>query len=115
MWLFCALLAGVFYTIQGLLTRNLLRGQKDSWAFSFYFSLIGALVSLPFMLYDPVLPSSWQPWLLAPIVGLFIVGQNLINFKAYNYVEASLLGAISKFRLVWVFVFSIILTQTSFS
>lgn len=115
MWLVFALLAGGLYTAQGLLTRHVLRGQKDAWAFSFYFSLIGAIVSLPFMLTSPKIPTTPFPWILAIIVGLLIVGQNLLNFKSSNYIEASLSGAITKFRLVWVFILSVIILHSAFS
>jgi len=115
MWLVFALLAGALYTGQGLVTRHILRGQKDAWAFSFYFSLIGAIVSAPFMLVAPKVPTDWAPWVLTLLVGLLIVGQNLLNFKSANYLEASLSGAITKFRLVWVFVLSVLILQSGFS
>ncbi len=115
MWLIFALLAGALYTGQGLLARHVLRGQKDAWAFSFYFSLVGAIVSLPFMLAAPKVPLSWQPWALALVVGLLVVGQNLLSFKSANYIEASLSGAITKFRLVWVFVLSVLILHSGFS
>ncbi|MCX6816821.1 MAG: hypothetical protein NTZ93_03080 [Candidatus Beckwithbacteria bacterium] len=47
MWLIWALISGLFYTGDNLITRYILKGNKDAWAFSFYFSFIGALVSLP--------------------------------------------------------------------
>lgn len=115
MWLLFALLAGALYTGQGLITRHVLRGQKDAWAFSFYFSLIGAIVSLPFMLASPKFPTAWQPWVVTLFVGLLIVGQNLLNFKSSNYLEASISGAITKFRLVWVFILSVLILHTGFS
>lgn len=115
MWLGYALLAGALYTGQGLVTRHILRKQQDAWAFSFYFSLVGALVSLPFMLASPKIPLTWQPWALALVVGFLIVGQNLLNFKASNFIEASLSGAITKFRLVWVFVLGLLVLHEMFS
>jgi drug/metabolite transporter (DMT)-like permease len=115
MWLFYALLAGGLYTVVGLLTRHVLKGQKDAWAFSFYFSLIGAVVSFPFMLAAPVLPKSIGPWLLALLVGFLIVGYNLLNFKVSNYIEVSLSGAIMKIRLVWIFVLSLLFLGVGFS
>lgn len=115
MWLFFAILAGLLYTIQGLMTRHLLRGQKDAWAFSFYFSLIGALVSAPFLLSGIKVPFTWQPWGLALLVGLLIVGQNFLNFKSTNFIEASINGAITKFRLVWVFILSLVILGEGFS
>lgn len=97
------------------MTRHVLRGQKDAWAFSFYFSLIGAAVSLPFMLAAPQLATTWQPWALMILVGLLIVGQNLLNFKSSNHIEASLSGAITKLRLVWVFLLSLLVLGSDFS
>ncbi len=115
MWLLFALLSGALYTAQSLLTRHVLRDQKDAWAFSFYFSLIGAVVSLPFMLAEPTIPTDPILWLLVLLVGLLILGQNLLLFKSSNYIQASLSGAVTKFRLVWVFVFSVIVGQAVFS
>ncbi|HXS14548.1 MAG TPA: DMT family transporter [Candidatus Saccharimonadales bacterium] len=115
MWLLFACLAGLLYTVQGLMTRHVLRGQKDAWAFSFYFSLIGALVSMPFLLTGVKVPFSWQPWALALLVGLLIVGQNFFNFKSTNFIEASISGAITKFRLVWIFILSLVILGEGFS
>lgn len=115
MWLIYALLAGVFLTGQVLLTRYVLRDGKDAWAFSVYFSLVGAIISLPFMLARPTVPTTWQPWLVAGLVGLLIVGHNWLNFKSAHYLEASLSGAIAKFRLVWVFILGVVALGAPFS
>jgi drug/metabolite transporter (DMT)-like permease len=109
MWLFYAILSGIFFTAEGLLSRHLLKGQKDAWAFSFYFSLIGAVVSFPFMLASPHFPVSWQFWSFVAFVGILIVAHNFFLFKAFNTVEASISGTIFKFRLVWVFMFGILI------
>lgn len=115
MWLLFALLSGVFYTAQGLITRHILRGNKDAWAFSFYFSAIGALVSLPFMLTNVRVATHSTQWTLMIIVGCLIVLQNILNFKSTNTLEASIQGSITKFRLVWVFLFGILLLHEQFS
>lgn len=115
MWLFFALLSGALFAVHGLMARYLLKGDKDAWAFSFFFSLVGGVVSLPFMLADPQLPQTVGPWLLAALVGLVIVAHNLLFFKGSNTVEASLSGAITKVRLVWIFLFSILFLGASFS
>lgn len=115
MWLMYALLSGLLYTASGLITRHVLRGNKDAWAFSFYFSAIGAAVSLPFMLYNVKVATSVNGWGLMLLVGLLIVVQNLLNFKSTNTLEASIQGSITKFRLVWVFIFGILLLHEGFS
>lgn len=115
MWILFALLSGACYTAQGLITRHILRGNKDAWAFSFYFSAIGAIVSLPFMFYNMKVATSLNGWGLMLLVGLLIVVQNLLNFKSTNTLEASIQGSITKFRLVWVFIFGILLLNEEFS
>lgn len=115
MWLIYALVSGAFFTGESLITRHVLRQGKDAWAFSFYFSLIGAIVTFPFFLASPKLPHTLMPWLLAIVVALLLVGNNLLMFKTFNVLEASLSGAILKFKLVWIFIFSIIFLGTPFS
>lgn len=115
MWLGWALISGLLYTGQNLITRYILKGNKDSWAFSFYFSFIGALVSLPFILNHYQVSNHLNQWGLIFLVGLLIVGHNWLNFKSSNYLEASVNGAILKLRLAWVFIFSLIFLKESFS
>ncbi len=115
MWLFFAFLAGVFFTIQGLVTRHVLKGEKDAWAFSFYFSLIGALVTFPFMLVSPTIPTTWEPWVLTILMGVLIVGHNLLHFKSSHHLEASVGGAASQIKLVWVLVLGVVLAHELFT
>lgn len=114
MWFIFSALAGLLYTAEGLLQRHFLRQQKDAWAFSFFYSLVGAIVSFPFMLASPVVPYSVVPWLGALFVGLLIVGNNLLLFKAANHMEASLIGTLFKLKLVWLFGLSILLLGSPF-
>lgn len=114
MWFIFSALAGLLYTGEGLLQRHFLRKQKDAWAFSFFYSLVGTIVSFPFMLASPVVPTSIGPWLGALLVGLLIVGNNLLLFKAANHIEASIIGTLFKLKFVWIFVLSIILLGSAF-
>ncbi len=113
MWFLFAVLSGLFYTGSQLISRHVLKGGKDPWAFSFYFSLIGALVTLPFMLLDLRLPSEGKLYLFMFLAGIFIVVHNYLMFKSQNFLEPSLQGAILKLRLVWVLLLSIILLSES--
>lgn len=115
MWLLFAVLSGGFFTASSLLQRYHLRRQKDVWTFAFYFSLIGTAISLPFMLASPKLPAQPEPWLLTAVIGLLIVGNNLLLFKASGMIEASLVNALMKLRLAWVFLFGILLLHVPFS
>jgi drug/metabolite transporter (DMT)-like permease len=113
-WLILSSLSGLLFTAEGLLQRHFLRQQKDAWAFSFFYSLVGTIVSFPFMLAAPVIPRTVVPWLLAILLGLCIVGNNLLLFKAANHIEASLIGTLFKLRFVWMFALSIALLGTAF-
>lgn len=115
MWFAFAALAGVLYTVEGLLQRFLLRAQKDAWAFSFFYSFVGAVITFPLMLSNPQVPSEVGPWLLALLIGALIVCHNLLIFKATHFIEASLLGALGKLRLVWIFALGIVFLGAAFS
>jgi drug/metabolite transporter (DMT)-like permease len=80
MWLFFAILCGAFYTGESLLQRFHLRKQNDAWTFAFFYSLTGTIICFPFMLAAPKIPTSLHIWLLAALVGLLIVGNNLLLF-----------------------------------
>jgi len=114
MWLLFALLSGLFYTGSNLITRHVLKKDKnDAWAFSFFFSAVGALVSLPFMLFQPKIGTQPQAWLILILIGFLIVSQNLLNFISSRYLVPSVSGSITKFRLVWVMLLSIIILHES--
>lgn len=115
MWFLFAALAGMLYTGEGLLQRFLLRAQKDAWAFSFFYSFVGAVITFPLMLSNPQVPAEIGPWLLAMLIGVLIVFHNLLIFKASNFIEASLLGALGKLRLVLVFAFGVLFLGVAFS
>jgi len=116
MWLLFALLSGLFYTGSNLITRHVLKKESnDAWAFSFFFSAIGALVSLPFMLTNIKVGTTVIPWLIMMGVGLLIVAQNFLYFASAKYVAPSISGSITKFRLVWVMILGIVILHESSS
>jgi drug/metabolite transporter (DMT)-like permease len=115
MWIVLALLSGAFATGENLLARHTLRANRDVWAFSLLYSLVGAVITLPFMFYHLALPQTLGPWLLAAFVALLIVGNNYLLFKATGQLEASLVGSLLKLRLVWVFILGIVLLRDPFS
>ncbi len=115
MWFIFSLLSGLFSTGNNLITRKVLRAKKDAWAFSFYYSAIGALISFPFLINQFKAASSVSMWLFMLIVGILIVIQNFFVLKAANFLEASLQGVLGKFRLVWVFIFGVVILHESFS
>lgn len=115
MWLLFSVLAGALFTAESLLQRFHLRKQKDAWTFALFYCLIGTMVTFPFMLADPKIPTHPTPWILAALVGLLIVGNNLLFFKATGLIEVSLINSLLKLRLVWVFLFGILFLHDPFS
>lgn len=115
MWIFFSVLAGVLFTAESLAQRRFLKGQSDAWAFAFFYSLIGAIVSFPLMLVDPELPQTPREWCLALFIGGLIVGNNVLLFRATSQLEVSFVGTLLKLRLVWVFLLGILVVQDDFS
>ncbi len=67
------------------------------------------------MLVSPTIPASLASWLLILIIGIVIVIHNLLHFKSLNYLEASIGGAVSEIKLVWVFVLGVLLAHELFT
>lgn len=115
MWLFYSLLAGAFYTVSGLSTRYLLKNNKDAWSFSFWFSAIGALVSLPLFLRFFSVATNIKSWIVLLLVGLLIVLQNFLNFTSSRFLEASINSVVTKVRLVWILIIGVVFLGESFT
>lgn len=115
MWLFFSVLSGAFYTAESLLQRFHLRRQKDVWTFAFFYCLVGTVVSLPFMLASPKIPTHIGIWALSAVAGLLIVANNMLFFKATGLIEVSVINSLLKLRLIWVFLFGILLLHDHFS
>ncbi|HEX9804287.1 MAG TPA: DMT family transporter [Candidatus Dojkabacteria bacterium] len=112
MWILFSVLAGTCFSLSSLVSRYVLRAQKDSWAFSFFYSVIGALVVLPLFIFKAKVSDEFGDWLILILVSFLIVFHNYLLFKATNFLEASVTGSVLKFRLVFVFVFAVILSNT---
>jgi drug/metabolite transporter (DMT)-like permease len=115
MWLLFAVLSGVFNTAENLFQRFFLKKEKDAWAFAFFYSLVGTLVSFPFMLSSPHVPHQPSAWLLAALLGVLIVWNNILLFISSGMIEMSIIGSLLKLRLVWVFLLGIVLLHDPFS
>ena len=107
MWFTYAILASLFFVGSETIQRYLLKGNKDFWAYSFWFSAFGALINLPFMLSDFEAPSEISFWLLVAWLGPLITLHNFLNFSSVKYLSPSFKSAISKFRLIWTFIFGV--------
>jgi len=115
MWLFYVLISSVLFACSSIASRYLLKGAKDSWAYSFWFSGISALLSLPFMLYSPHFSRELKLWGLVVLASALIVVHNFFSFRAFSYVSSSIAGAITKFRLIWILVFGILFLNETLS
>lgn len=115
MWIFFSALAGALFTAESLAQRKFLKGQSDAWAFAFFYSCIGAIISFPAMLGSPQLPHSWRDWCLVLFIGGLIIGNNVLLFSATARLEVSFVGTLLKLRLVWVFLLGIVFVGDHFS
>lgn len=103
MWLLFAITSGFFFAALNLVERHLLKDKdSDPFAFSFFFSFTSTLFLLPVVLYQPQFSTELKPWLLVVALSLLIAVGNLLSFTSIKYVSASIVGTISKFKIVWV-------------
>lgn len=113
MWVYYAIGAGILFTFSTLLNRRILKAGNDPWILSFYFSAIGAVITLPFMIGHLHMPSIWSLWLVMLLTAGLIVFHNFLNYTALKYISASVHGTFYKLRLVWAFLIGVFLTNES--
>ncbi len=114
-WFYWALLSGFVYTILGLLTRHILKKNRDAWSFSFFFSFWSALVCLPIAIINWQASSRWQSWLVLILVSGLIVLHNFFSFESAKFLPASIGGTLTKFRLIWILVLGVGILHESLS
>jgi drug/metabolite transporter (DMT)-like permease len=114
-WFSWALLSGFFYTILGLLSRYVLKNNQDSWSFSFFFSLLGAVVCLPVAIFNWQSTQEWLPWIMMFLISGLIVLHNYLNFQSTRFLPASMNGTLTKFRLIWTLALGIFILHEGFS
>jgi drug/metabolite transporter (DMT)-like permease len=115
MWLLYAICSGLFYSFGGIIARYLLKGKKDAWAYSFWFSFVGAIIVFPFVIINYEGPKTFWIWLLGITICLVIILHNYMVNKATNFIEPSLQGSITKFRLLWILILGVLLLNESFT
>ncbi len=114
-WFIYALLSALFYTIAGILTRKLLKGNKDAWAYSFWFSFIGAIIVSPFLLSEKNFTNNPTAWTMIILMISFVVLHNYLKNKAVNFISPSIQGAVGRLRMVWIFFLDVLVLGESFS
>lgn len=115
MSLLLALLSGTFYTTSALIQRHLLKNKtQDSWAYSFWFSLVGVVASLPFLMSDIRIKFEPKLFVLLIFAGLLVTIHNYLNISSYKFISPSLQGALNKTRLLWVFLLAIVFWKSDF-
>jgi drug/metabolite transporter (DMT)-like permease len=107
--------AGLFFVITNIAGRAVLKHAKDYWSYSFYFSLIGSIVILPFIFVDLKIPTTIVPWLILIFVCGIITLHNFFSFGAQSYISPSIQGSLNKFRLLWIFLLSLIFLSAEFT
>ncbi len=125
--LILALIAGALYTGSNLVARKVLKDGSDAWSYSFIFSSIGLIVTLPLLLVEYLAAAfnnterlsesaGHEPSLLILVViamGLIVVAHNAALFSANNYISPSVNGSIYKLRLIWLALIGTVFFQES--
>lgn len=115
MWSIFAAVAGALYTGSTLLNRRSLNKGNDPWVLSFYFSAVGAVVSLPFIFVELKITNTLLPWALLLVTAGLVVFHNFLNFTALKHLSASIHGTFYKSRLVWSFLLGLAFMQESWA
>lgn len=108
MWVIYALVAGIASAIGSLFAKRAAADISDSWLRSFYFSLFGTIIVLPFFIWEFSLPQTLLEAALILVAGVVIVASNYCSFRSYNYLSTSTISVIFKLKFVWILLFGIL-------
>jgi transporter family protein len=93
--------------IEKILRRSVLI-KEDSLCYTFLFGLFAAIILLPLFFFKFQQPSNNYAWFLVILSGILWTIYSLLLFKAYSYLEASVAAPISRLKLFFVLILSVI-------
>ncbi len=89
--------------------------KEDTVCYGFLFGFFAFIGLLPLFIFKFQLPSNSYAWFLVGISGLLWTLYSLLTFKAYTYLEASIASSISRIKLFFVLIMSVIFLGESFT
>ncbi|NYZ80107.1 DMT family transporter [Candidatus Micrarchaeota archaeon] len=107
LWFFLSLLSALSKSGERFAHRNVMM-KGDSFAYSFVYSMIGALLFLPLALYDFHVPVSFEAWLLVIFGTVMFTLLTIISFESYKHSELSVREPITSIRLIIVFLMAVV-------
>lgn len=116
MWFLFAIISGFFFSSLNILERYLLKDtDSDPIAFTFFFSLTCSILCFPIIFLDLKFSNDPKSWLILFTVCGLLSANNILNSMAVKYSNATIVGTIGKFRIVWVFLIGLILAYETWS
>ena len=106
-WLIYALIASMSNAIRSILHRFIML-TEDPYSYALLENLLIALVFVPVLINEFVLPLSLTAWMLVLLSSIFWVFIAVIGFYAYKYTQVSLKSPLSESRVLWVLLFALI-------
>ena len=106
-WLIYALIASLSNAIRSILHRFIML-TEDPYSYALLENLLIALVFVPVLINEFVLPLSLTAWMLVLLSSIFWVFIAVIGFYAYKYTQVSLKSPLSESRVLWVLLFAVI-------
>jgi drug/metabolite transporter (DMT)-like permease len=107
-WLFYALYAALAYGITRLLYRSFMR-HYSAYALAICLSFFGFLWALPLWIANPVVPTTWFPWVLVLASGVTWAIVDVISNLSFKYTPVSVREPIIQTELVWAFILALVI------
>jgi drug/metabolite transporter (DMT)-like permease len=113
MWFILALIAGIFFAINSLMIRYYFKKHHDEWIFSFFFSFGIMLLFLPFFIYYVsnfgVSIKDIYFWIGMLLIGIMLVINNILGFKASKIIGATTQNVVGKLKLLWIIIAGLVI------
>lgn len=106
-WLIFSLISAFSDGIKSIIHRHVMKTESP-YSYALIENILTALVFLPILYNEFILPTGLMPWLLLAISSILWAIISVIGFSAYKFTPVSLKTPLSQSRLIFVLILSAI-------
>ncbi|MBU1975490.1 MAG: DMT family transporter [Nanoarchaeota archaeon] len=107
-------IAAISAAIEHVLQKLVITRGK-SLAYTFIWQVLSAILFFILFLFNIDFPKGVLPWIIVGVSSLFWIAGSFSGFKSYEYLDLSIKGPLSKLKIIFVLILSVLIFKESLS
>lgn len=113
LWFWLAVLGGILGSVRFLLSRVIMRDEKEGLICAFIYQSLNAFLIIPLLGFNFKLPRTFLPFVVVFLIGVLDSLAVFLIFESAKLLEASLRKIVVNVQIVWVLFLGVFLLQES--